>query len=85
MWITVCLAQINFNFQKKFLALSIIVVFYFCTPYSSILKVNNLFDKLESLNLGWAMSHVVSDVKFLESPFPRGFRRGQMPKLCCLP
>ena len=38
-----------------------------------------------TLNQGWVMSHVVRDVKFLESPFPHGFCRGRMPKLCCLP
>ena len=31
------------------------------------------------------MSHVVRDIKFLESPFPHGSRAEQMPKLCCLP
>ena len=31
------------------------------------------------------MSHVIHDVKFLESPFPPGSCRGRMPKLCCLP
>ena len=54
-------------------------------PYSSIFKVINLFDKLESLKEGWVMSCEVRDVKFLESPFPHGSRRGWMPKLCCLP
>ena len=30
------------------------------------------------------MSRVIRDVKFLESPFPRGSHREQM-QLCCLP
>ena len=84
-WIIVCLVPINFNCQKKkFLGLSIIIVLHSNAPYSSVLKVNNLFDKLESLNQGWVMSHVVHDVKFLESPFPRGSRRERM-QFCCWP
>ena len=65
--------------------MSIIIVLCSDTPYSSVLKVNNnLFDKLESLNQGWVMSHVVRDVKLLESPFPRGSRREWM-QFCCWP
>ena len=30
------------------------------------------------------MSHVVRDIMFLESPFPRGSRPVQMVKFCCL-
>ena len=70
--------------EEKFLVLGIIVAFYACAPYSSVFKVNNLFDKLESLKQGWVMSHVVRDVKFLESPFPRGSRAEWMLKSCCL-
>ena len=58
--------------------MSIIIVLCSDAPYSSVLKVNNLFDKLESLNQGWVMSRVVHDVKLLESSFPRGSRREQM-------
>ena len=58
--------------------MSIIIVLHSNARYSSVLKVNNLFDKLESLNQGWVMSHVVRDVKLLESPFPHGSRREQM-------
>ena len=58
--------------------MSIIIVLCSNAPYSSVLKVNNLFDKLESLNQGWVMSHVIHDIKLLESPFPRGSRREQM-------
>ena len=64
--------------------MSIIIVLRSDAPYSSVLKVNNLFDKLESLNQGWVMSHVVRDVKFLESPFPHGSHREQM-QFCCWP
>ena len=70
--------------KEKFSVLSIIVAFYSCTPYSSISKVNNLFDKLESLKQRWVMSHVVHDVKFLEIPFPHDFRVEQMVEFCCL-
>ena len=66
------------------MVLGVIVAFYSCTPYSSVSKVNHLFDKLESLKQGWVMSHVVRDVKFLESPFPCGSHAEQMLKLCCL-
>ena len=58
--------------------------FNFFAPYSSVFKVNNLFDKLELLNQGWVMSHVVCKVKFLESPFPCGSHAVQMVKFCCL-
>ena len=61
-----------------------IVAFYSCAPYSSVFKVNNLFDKLESLKQRWVMSCVVRDIKFLESPFPRGSHAERMLKLCCL-
>ena len=64
--------------------MSIIIILHSNAPYSSILKVNNLFDKLESLNQGWVMSRVVRDVKLLESPFPRGSRRERM-QFCCWP
>ena len=64
--------------------MSIIIVLLSGAPYSSILKVNNLFDKLESLNQGWVMSRVIRDVKFLESPFPHDSCRDQM-QFCCLP
>ena len=63
--------------------MSIIITLCFDAPYSSVLKVNNLFDKLESLNQGWVMSCVICDIKFLESPFPCGSHRDQM-QFCCL-
>ena len=64
--------------------MSIVIELHSDAPYSSILKVNNLFDKLESLNQGWVMSHVVRDIKLLESPFPHGSHRERM-QFCCWP
>ena len=58
--------------------MSIIVILRSDAPYSSVLKVNNLFDKLEFLNQGWVMSRVIRDIKLLGSPFPRGSQREQM-------
>ena len=64
--------------------MSIIIVLCSNAPYSSVLKVNNLFDKPESLNQGWVISRVIHDVKLLESPFPHGSHRERM-QFCCWP